>query len=107
MVTFTEKILNGRLQFLCSDLFEDPIENIKIALLIWNPDSQISTCNKIIDAKYDLNVFIRAYNLIINRMTRSENMMENNNQIDYKILWKTNISSLHFERHLRRICKFT
>ena len=32
-----------------------------------------------------LNVFIRAYNLIINRMTRSKNMMaENNNQIDLK-----------------------
>ena len=32
----------------------------------------------------DLNVFIRAYNLIINRMTRSENMVEKNNQIDPK-----------------------
>ena len=32
-----------------------------------------------------LNVFIRACNLIINRMTRSKNMMaENNNQIDLK-----------------------
>ena len=32
-----------------------------------------------------LNVFIWAYNLIINRMTRSKNMMaENNNQIDLK-----------------------
>ena len=29
-----------------------------------------------------LNVFFREYNLITNRMTRSENMMENNNQID-------------------------
>ena len=32
-------------------------------------------------SKY-LNAFIRACNLIINRMTRNENMMENNNHID-------------------------
>ena len=29
-------------------------------------------------------LFIRAYNLIVNRITRSENLMENNNQIDLK-----------------------
>ena len=33
---------------------------------------------------YYLNVFFRVYNLTTNRMTRSENMMENNNQIDLK-----------------------
>ena len=31
-----------------------------------------------------LNVSIRPYNLIINRVARSENMMENNNQRDLK-----------------------
>ena len=33
---------------------------------------------------FTLNVFTCAYNLIINRMTRSENMMKNNNQINLK-----------------------
>ena len=50
-----------------------------------------------------LNVFIRAYNLIIYRMTRSENVMENNNQIDLKFWKKNNISSLHSKRYLRRL----
>ena len=31
-----------------------------------------------------LNVFIMEYNFIINRMARSKNMMENNDQIDLK-----------------------
>ena len=34
-------------------------------------------------------------------MTKSENMMENNDQIDLKFGKKTNISSLHSKRHLR------
>ena len=36
-------------------------------------------------------------------MTRSENMMENNNQIDLKFGEKSNISSLHSKGHLRSI----
>ena len=34
---------------------------------------------------YYLNAFIRAYNLIINRITKRKNMTENNNQIDLGI----------------------
>ena len=36
-------------------------------------------------------------------MTRSENVMENNNQIDLKFWKKNNISSLHSKRYLRRL----
>ena len=39
----------------------------------------------------------------IDRMARSKNKMENNNQIDLKFWWKTNISSLHSNAHLRSI----
>ena len=87
---------------MCSDLFEDPIENIKVVLLVWNPDSQIITCNKIIDSKYDLNVFIRVYNLIMNRMTRSESMMENNNQIELKYC-KKQIFRLYIPRDIYEV----
>ena len=59
----------------------DFLLNIKIK--VWSKN--ISRCIQIfwIECKY-LNIFIPAYKLIINRMTRSKNMMESNNQINLK-----------------------
>ena len=53
---------------------------------------------------YYLNAFIRAYNLIINRITKRENMTENNNQIDLGInSFKKLIFRLYIPRDIYKV----